>query len=120
MTLYLSTNSKWLLNLAITFTFVQSGFYEQNARKRQHAGSLRSQEPSSEVGTTYEDSSLEAKNDQWKRILLLVIAITVSYYFFLYVIFVEKKSFFFLFLDHFARYRYYTQFATARKSLLEF
>ncbi|XP_014224240.1 zinc transporter ZIP11 isoform X1 [Trichogramma pretiosum] len=52
------------------------GFYEQNARRRQPANPIRNQE-SGEVMATYEDPGSEAKNDQWKRILLLVIAITV-------------------------------------------
>lgn len=52
------------------------GFYEQNPRRRQQVGGQRSNEPG-ELGTTYEDPGNEAKNNQWKRILLLVIAITV-------------------------------------------
>ncbi|XP_031782366.1 zinc transporter ZIP11 isoform X2 [Nasonia vitripennis] len=52
------------------------GFYEQNARRRQQSGIQRSSEPG-EVGTIYENPDNEAKNNQWKRILLLVVAITV-------------------------------------------
>lgn len=54
-----------------------TGFYEQNARRRQQSGIQRSSEPG-EVGTIYENPDTEAKNNQWKRILLLVVAITVS------------------------------------------
>ncbi|EFN60394.1 Zinc transporter ZIP11 [Camponotus floridanus] len=53
------------------------GFYEQNSRRRQIANINRSSE-SAEIGTTiYEDPNNEAKNNQWRRILLLVVAITV-------------------------------------------
>lgn len=55
------------------------GFYEQNSRRRQNKGSARTPE-SVEVSTVYEDTDAEAKNNQWKRILLLVVAITVSVY----------------------------------------
>ena len=59
---------------------MRAGFYEQNARRRQQPGGgthQRNNEPG-EVGTMYEDPSNEMKNNQWKRILLLVVAITVS------------------------------------------
>ncbi|KAJ8679236.1 hypothetical protein QAD02_015023, partial [Eretmocerus hayati] len=52
------------------------GFYEQNTRRRQQSGMQRTNNPN-EVGTLYEDPSNEIKNNQWKRILLLVVAITV-------------------------------------------
>ncbi|XP_011638695.1 zinc transporter ZIP11 isoform X1 [Pogonomyrmex barbatus] len=52
------------------------GFYEQNSRRRQIANINRSSE-SAEIGTVYEDPNNEAKNNQWRRILLLVVAITV-------------------------------------------
>ncbi|XP_014211375.1 zinc transporter ZIP11 isoform X2 [Copidosoma floridanum] len=52
------------------------GFYEQNARRRQQSSVQRTSEVG-DPGTIYEDPNIEAKNDQWKRILLLVIAITV-------------------------------------------
>lgn len=56
-----------------------SGFYEQNSRRRQIANINRSSE-SAEIGTTiYEDPNNEAKNNQWRRILLLVVAITVYF-----------------------------------------
>lgn len=57
-----------------------SGFYEQNARRRQPSTIQRNSEPG-EVGTLYEDPGNEAKNNQWRRILLLVVAITVSAFF---------------------------------------
>lgn len=52
------------------------GFYEQNSRRRQIANINRSSE-SAEIGTVYKDPNNEAKNNQWRRILLLVVAITV-------------------------------------------
>lgn len=52
------------------------GFYEQNSRRRQITNINRSSE-SAEIGTVYEDPNNEAKNNQWRRILLLVVAITV-------------------------------------------
>ncbi|XP_066594960.1 zinc transporter ZIP11 isoform X1 [Prorops nasuta] len=52
------------------------GFYEQNARRRQ-TGNVQRPSEIGEIGTLYEDPSNEAKNNQWRRILLLVIAITV-------------------------------------------
>lgn len=52
------------------------GFYEQNTRRRQIANISRPTEPS-EIGTIYEDPNNELKNNQWRRILLLVVAITV-------------------------------------------
>ncbi|XP_070527306.1 zinc transporter ZIP11 isoform X3 [Cardiocondyla obscurior] len=52
------------------------GFYEQNSRRRQITSINRSSE-SAEIGTVYEDPNNEAKNNQWRRILLLVVAITV-------------------------------------------
>ncbi|XP_046827142.1 zinc transporter ZIP11 isoform X2 [Vespa crabro] len=52
------------------------GFYEQNARRRQVANVHRPSE-SVEMSTVYEDPSNEVKNNQWRRILLLVVAITV-------------------------------------------
>lgn len=56
-----------------------SGFYEQNSRRRQITNINRSSE-SAEIGTVYEDPNNEAKNNQWRRILLLVVAITVYFY----------------------------------------
>jgi len=56
-----------------------SGFYEQNSRRRQIMNINRSSE-SAEIGTVYEDPNNEAKNNQWRRILLLVVAITVYFY----------------------------------------
>ncbi|XP_043676326.1 zinc transporter ZIP11 isoform X4 [Vespula pensylvanica] len=52
------------------------GFYEQNARRRQVTNVHRPSE-SAEISTVYEDPSNEVKNNQWRRILLLVVAITV-------------------------------------------
>lgn len=52
------------------------GFYEQNTRRRQIANINRPSE-SAEIGTVYEDPNREVKNNQWRRILLLVVAITV-------------------------------------------
>lgn len=52
------------------------GFYEQNSRRRQITNINRSSELA-EIGTVYEDPNNEAKNNQWRRILLLVVAITV-------------------------------------------
>ncbi|XP_011691383.1 PREDICTED: zinc transporter ZIP11 isoform X2 [Wasmannia auropunctata] len=52
------------------------GFYEQNSRRRQITNINRTSE-SAEIGTVYEDPNSEAKNNQWRRILLLVVAITV-------------------------------------------
>ncbi|XP_014472443.1 PREDICTED: zinc transporter ZIP11 isoform X3 [Dinoponera quadriceps] len=52
------------------------GFYEQNSRRRQIAHINRPTE-SGEIGTVYEDPNNEARNNQWRRILLLVVAITV-------------------------------------------
>ncbi|XP_018377802.1 PREDICTED: zinc transporter ZIP11 isoform X2 [Trachymyrmex cornetzi] len=52
------------------------GFYEQNSRRRQIPNINRSSE-SAEIGTVYEDPNNEAKNNQWRRILLLIVAITV-------------------------------------------
>lgn len=54
-----------------------SGFYEQNSRRRQIANINRPSESSAEIGTVYEDPNNEANNNQWRRILLLVVAITV-------------------------------------------
>lgn len=58
-----------------------SGFYEQNSRRRQLTNINRT-EPA-EIGTVYEDPNNEAKNNQWRRILLLVVAITVYFFIFL-------------------------------------
>ncbi|XP_076235602.1 zinc/iron regulated transporter-related protein 48C isoform X3 [Calliopsis andreniformis] len=52
------------------------GFYEQNARRRQIANINRPVEQG-EIGAVYEDPNNEQKNNQWKRVLLLVVAITV-------------------------------------------
>ncbi|XP_043282797.1 zinc transporter ZIP11 isoform X2 [Venturia canescens] len=53
------------------------GFYEQNARRRPGGvGMVRSTEID-DAGTMYEDPVNEEKNNQWRRILLLVVAITV-------------------------------------------
>lgn len=52
------------------------GFYEQNARRRQIANVNRPVEQD-ETGAIYEDPNNESKNNQWKRVLLLVVAITV-------------------------------------------
>ncbi|XP_015588550.1 zinc transporter ZIP11 isoform X2 [Cephus cinctus] len=52
------------------------GFYEQNARRRQ-TGSIQRDTESEEIGTIYEDPNNDIKNEQWRRILLLVVAITV-------------------------------------------
>lgn len=54
-----------------------SGFYEQNSRRRQIANIANRTSESAEIGTVYEDPNNEAKNNQWRRILLLVVAITV-------------------------------------------
>lgn len=63
--------SLWMFNF--------SGFYEQNSRRRQITNINRSSELA-EIGTVYEDPNNEAKNNQWRRILLLVVAITVYFY----------------------------------------
>lgn len=55
-----------------------SGFYEQNSRRRQIANINRASE-SGEIDTVYEDPNNEARNNQWRRILLLVVAITVHF-----------------------------------------
>jgi len=56
-----------------------SGFYEQNSRRR--IANINRSSESAEIGTTiYEDPNNEAKNNQWRRILLLVVAITVYFY----------------------------------------
>ncbi|XP_017884944.1 zinc transporter ZIP11 isoform X1 [Ceratina calcarata] len=52
------------------------GFYEQNARRRQVANTNGPAEQG-DVGTVYEDPNNECKNNQWRRVLLLIIAITV-------------------------------------------
>uniref|UniRef100_A0A0C9QM08 Zinc transporter ZIP11 n=1 Tax=Fopius arisanus TaxID=64838 RepID=A0A0C9QM08_9HYME len=52
------------------------GFYEQNTRRRQ-TGSLSRGSELDDMGTIYEDPGNEAKNNQWRRIVLLVVAITV-------------------------------------------
>lgn len=54
-----------------------AGFYEQNTRRRQIANVNRPAEVG-EIGTIYEDPNNELKNNQWRRVLLLVVAITVS------------------------------------------
>ncbi|CAL1687052.1 unnamed protein product [Lasius platythorax] len=53
------------------------GFYEQNSRRRQITNIANRSSESAEIGTVYEDPNNEAKNNQWRRILLLVVAITV-------------------------------------------
>ncbi|OXU23232.1 hypothetical protein TSAR_015722 [Trichomalopsis sarcophagae] len=68
--------AKFYASNVLESTTVIDGFYEQNARRRQQSGIQRSSEPG-EVGTMYENPDNEAKNNQWKRILLLVVAITV-------------------------------------------
>ncbi|CAL7941217.1 unnamed protein product [Xylocopa violacea] len=52
------------------------GFYEQNTRRRQIA-SINEPTEQGEIGTVYEDPNNENKNNQWRRVLLLVVAITV-------------------------------------------
>ncbi|XP_034939076.1 zinc transporter ZIP11 isoform X1 [Chelonus insularis] len=52
------------------------GFYEQNTRRRQPGPVSRGSEVA-DLGSVYEDPGNEAKNNQWRRILLLVVAITV-------------------------------------------
>ncbi|XP_017767289.1 PREDICTED: zinc transporter ZIP11 isoform X2 [Eufriesea mexicana] len=52
------------------------GFYEQNTRRRQIANVNRPAEHG-EIGTIYENPNNECKNNQWRRVLLLVVAITV-------------------------------------------
>ena len=66
-------NLKLLSNLFEIF----SGFYEQSTRRRP-AGSIQRPSEVEDIGTLYEDPGNELKNNQWRRILLLVIAITVS------------------------------------------
>ncbi|XP_046737385.1 zinc transporter ZIP11 isoform X2 [Diprion similis] len=53
------------------------GFYEQSTRRRQTANTAARIPEAGDAGTVYEDPNDEAKNDQWRRILLLVVAITV-------------------------------------------
>lgn len=64
---------------ALLWMFNFSGFYEQNSRRRQIANINRASE-SGEIGTVYEDPNNEARNNQWRRILLLVVAITVHFF----------------------------------------
>ncbi|XP_033210823.1 zinc transporter ZIP11 isoform X1 [Belonocnema kinseyi] len=52
------------------------GFYEQSTRRRP-AGGIQRPTEAEETGTLYEDPGNELKNNQWRRILLLVVAITV-------------------------------------------
>ncbi|XP_076757603.1 zinc/iron regulated transporter-related protein 48C isoform X2 [Xylocopa sonorina] len=52
------------------------GFYEQNTRRRQIA-SINEPTEQGEIGTVYENPNNENKNNQWRRVLLLVVAITV-------------------------------------------
>ncbi|XP_008559248.1 zinc transporter ZIP11 isoform X2 [Microplitis demolitor] len=52
------------------------GFYEQNTRRR-IPGSVSRNSEIGEQGCVYEDPGIEAKNNQWRRIVLLVVAITV-------------------------------------------
>ncbi|XP_076182932.1 zinc/iron regulated transporter-related protein 48C isoform X2 [Ptiloglossa arizonensis] len=52
------------------------GFNEQNTRRRQIANISRPEEQR-ELGMLYENPDNERKNNQWKRVLLLVVAITV-------------------------------------------
>ncbi|XP_057341898.1 zinc transporter ZIP11 isoform X1 [Microplitis mediator] len=52
------------------------GFYEQNTRRRM-PGSVSRNSEVGEQGCVYEDPGIEAKNNQWRRIVLLVVAITV-------------------------------------------
>lgn len=54
-----------------------SGFYEQNSRRRQITSMNNRTSETGDIGTVYEDPNNEAKNNQWRRILLLVVAITV-------------------------------------------
>ncbi|XP_015588549.1 zinc transporter ZIP11 isoform X1 [Cephus cinctus] len=61
---------------SITESTTIDGFYEQNARRRQ-TGSIQRDTESEEIGTIYEDPNNDIKNEQWRRILLLVVAITV-------------------------------------------
>ncbi|KAK0074776.1 hypothetical protein PV325_007816, partial [Microctonus aethiopoides] len=55
---------------------VGMGFYEHDTRRRQPGILSRSLEVN-DLGTVYEDPRNETKNNQWRRILLLVVAITV-------------------------------------------
>ncbi|XP_017798822.1 PREDICTED: zinc transporter ZIP11 isoform X3 [Habropoda laboriosa] len=53
------------------------GFYEQNTRRRQIANISRPAAEQGEIGTIYENPNNESKSNQWRRVLLLVVAITV-------------------------------------------
>ncbi|XP_015510973.1 zinc transporter ZIP11 isoform X1 [Neodiprion pinetum] len=53
------------------------GFYEQSTRRRQTVNTAPRVPEAGDVETVYEDPNDEAKNNQWRRILLLVVAITV-------------------------------------------
>ncbi|XP_046606556.1 zinc transporter ZIP11 isoform X2 [Neodiprion virginianus] len=53
------------------------GFYEQSTRRRQTVNTASRVPEAGDVETVYEDPNDEAKNNQWRRILLLVVAITV-------------------------------------------
>lgn len=72
---FIQENRKYYMLL---WMFHFSGFYEQNSRRRQISNVNRPSE-SAEVGTVYEDPNNEARNNQWRRILLLVVAITVYF-----------------------------------------
>ncbi|KOC68736.1 Zinc transporter ZIP11 [Habropoda laboriosa] len=54
-----------------------TGFYEQNTRRRQIANISRPAAEQGEIGTIYENPNNESKSNQWRRVLLLVVAITV-------------------------------------------
>ncbi|XP_076293566.1 zinc/iron regulated transporter-related protein 48C isoform X2 [Lasioglossum baleicum] len=53
------------------------GFNEQNTRRRQQIAHINSSAEQEELEAVYECSDIEQKNSQWRRILLLVVAITV-------------------------------------------
>ncbi|XP_054008509.1 zinc transporter ZIP11 isoform X3 [Hylaeus anthracinus] len=52
------------------------GFNEQNTRRR-HIANIHRPAEEGELGALYEDLHNDRKNNQWRRVLLLVVAITV-------------------------------------------
>ncbi|XP_053988838.1 zinc transporter ZIP11 isoform X2 [Hylaeus volcanicus] len=63
------------LNTRIESTTID-GFNEQNTRRR-HIANIHRPAEEGELGALYEDLHNDRKNNQWRRVLLLVVAITV-------------------------------------------
>ncbi|XP_012262349.1 zinc transporter ZIP11 isoform X1 [Athalia rosae] len=53
------------------------GFYEQSTRRRQTGGTMQRVPETEDIETVYGVPNIEAKNEQWRRILLLIVAVTV-------------------------------------------